>query len=52
MLRRFPSFTEASYTPSVFSWDGVAEVWTEAGVMVHARGYHAVTQVPIGDICG
>jgi len=41
----------ASYTSSVFSWDGVAEVWTESGRISYARGYHALTEVPLKDFC-
>ena len=41
----------ASYTSSVFSWDGVAEVWTESGRLSHERGYHALTEVPLKDLC-
>merc|ERR1712126_342293 len=41
----------ASYTASVFSWDSVAETWSESGSLTYARGYHAVAQVPLKDLC-
>ena len=51
MIKPMIALTGASYTASVFSWDGVAEVWSESGKLSHARGYHAVTEVPLADLC-
>ena len=51
LLAMIVVLTGASYTSSVFSWDGVAEVWTESGRISYARGYHALAEVPLKDFC-
>jgi len=41
---------DAKYVEDILSWDPVTESWAQAGKMAVARGYHAITEVPVASV--